>query len=391
MDHSLATLGMSTPDAMSPALLRWADAILTAGEARRAVIIRGGGSKSFLSPTAHAGSELLDTREYSGIVSYEPSELVVTVKAGTRLVDLEAELARCGQCLAFDPPHFGPDATVGGMVAAGLSGPSRASVGSVRDFVLGLHALNGRGEAVEFGGQVMKNVAGYDVSRVFAGSWGSLGVITQVSLKVMPMAPAEATLCFTLAQPEALAQLARWRARPLPLNASCWVADTSAPDSPTHLYVRLRGAAAAVDAAVPALCADVPGVRVDAEQAARDWPACRDHQLPFFVQPPSPDAALWRLSVAPTTPALPGPWPTLVEWHGGLRWVWAPLSQSQTLHALAQAAGGHACVFRLPHGVVEAQGRHTPPSPAVLTIQQRVKSAFDPFHVFNPGQWGFGL
>lgn len=391
MVHIPPSASVSTTDAMPAVLTQWADAICAAAQGHQALHIRGGRSKDFLSPPIKAGDTVLDTRGYAGIVAYEPSELVVTARAGTRLDELNAELARCGQCLAFDPPHFGPDATVGGMVAAGLSGPSRASVGSVRDFVLGLHALNGRGEAVEFGGQVMKNVAGYDISRVFAGSWGSLGVITQVSLKVLPVAPADATVCFTLGQAEALAQLARWRARPLPIHASCWVTDTSASDAQPHLYVRLQGAAAAVEAAVHALCADAPGMRVDTAQATRDWLACRDQQLPFFVQPPSSDAALWRVSVAPTSPVLPGAWPTLIEWHGGLRWVWAPLSQGPALRQMAQTSGGHATVFRLPSGLVDTDGRHTTPPAAVLAIQQRLKQAFDPSHVFNPGRWGFGL
>jgi glycolate oxidase FAD binding subunit len=169
--------------------------------------IRGGGSKDFLGLPSQG--EVLDTRTWTGIVSYEPSELVVTVRAGTPLAELEAELAGQGQCLPFEPPHFrlipgtGP-ATVGGMVSAGLSGPARASVGCVRDYVLGAQLLNGRAELLQFGGQVMKNVAGYDVSRVLAGAMGTLGVLTEVSLKVLPVAPAEATLVFELPQAEAL-------------------------------------------------------------------------------------------------------------------------------------------------------------------------------------------
>ncbi|MDH1676118.1 glycolate oxidase subunit GlcE, partial [Comamonas aquatica] len=190
--------------------------------------LRGGGSKDFHA--LQLQGDLLDTRDWRGIVSYEPSELVVTVRAGTPLAELEAVLAAQGQCLAFEPPHFGA-ATVGGMVATGWSGPSRASVGAVRDYVLGVEILNGRAELLRFGGQVMKNVAGYDVSRLMAGSWGTLGLITEVSLKVLPVAPGETTLRFDgLSQAEALQRLNQWGGQPLPLNASCWVPDAAGAD-----------------------------------------------------------------------------------------------------------------------------------------------------------------
>ena len=193
---------------MQAPLQHMIDQVRAATTTGTALRIRGGGSKDFLGVPSH--EELLDTRTLAGIVSYEPSELVVTVRAGTPLAELEGTLAEQGQCLPFEPPHFslvpgaGP-ATVGGMVSAGLSGPARASVGCVRDYVLGAQLLNGRGELLTFGGQVMKNVAGYDVSRVLAGARGTLGVITEVSLKVLPVAPAEATLVFELPQAEASA------------------------------------------------------------------------------------------------------------------------------------------------------------------------------------------
>ena len=360
--------------------------------------IRGGGSKDFLG--IPSSGEVLDTRGLTGIVSYEPSELVVTVRAGTPLTELEDALAEQGQCLPFEPPHFsltpgaGP-ATVGGMVSAGLSGPARASVGCVRDYVLGAQLLNGCGELLTFGGQVMKNVAGYDVSRVLAGARGSLGVITEVSLKVLPMVPAEATLVFELPQAPALEQLHRWGAQPLPLNASCWVLDDTADRPKELLFVRLRGAIAAVEAACQRLLAELPGQRMDNAVAIPDWQACRDLRLPFFAAPPASGLALWRLSVAQTAPVLDLPGPTLVEWHGGLRWVWAAPSEADRLRTLAQNAGGHATLFWAP-GVASdvasdaASGqphlRHTPVAPAVAAIHQRLKAEFDPAGVFNPGQ-----
>src|SRR4051812_25384636 len=213
--------------------------------------IRGGGSKDFYGEAAEG--ELLETAALAGISSYEPTELVVTVRAGTPLAQVEAVLAERGQCLPFEPPHFGGGATVGGMVAAGLSGPARASVGALRDFVLGLSMINGRGELLTFGGQVMKNVAGYDVSRLMAGAMGTLGLIVEVSLKVLPRAPAQAALRFELTQAQALERLNAWGGKPLPLNASCWVEEAGAGT----LYLRLRGAQAAVQAACKTLGGDL--------------------------------------------------------------------------------------------------------------------------------------
>lgn len=370
----------------------FADRILAAATAGTALRIRGSGSKDFYGQTLQG--ELLDVRALSGISSYEPSELVVTVRAGTRLAELEAVLAEQGQALAFEPPHFGPDATVGGMVAAGLNGPARASVGGGRDYVLGARLLNGRGELLTFGGQVMKNVAGYDVSRLLAGSLGTLGVITELSLKVLPIAPAEATLqCTGVAQATALALLNRWGGQPLPLNASCWLFDTTAQPAQACLFVRLRGALAAVEAACPRLVADVQAAgghatRMDNAQAGPDWAACREQTLPFF-SPPAPELCLWRLSVPQTTPVLDLPYPVLIEWHGALRWLWAPASAAARLRAAAAAAGGHATLFRTSqaHGDADrAVGVFTPLSAVQARIQQALLREFDPHGLFNPGR-----
>jgi len=356
--------------------------------------IRGGGSKDFFVPQTRG--EVLHTRGLSGILSYEPSELVVTVGAGTPLAELEAALAEKGQSLPFEPPHFswsrsGPSAaTVGGMVACGLSGPARASVGGVRDYVLGLKLINGLGQHLTFGGQVMKNVAGYDVSRLMVGALGTLGLLTEVSLKVLPVAPAEATLVFELDQAAALAHLHRWGAQPLPLNASCWVLDDSntAASAKFLLFVRLRGAKAAVDAACKRMLADVTGQRMDSAQAGADWALCRNQQLPFFQVPPSPDSVLWRLSLPQTTPVLDLPFAQLLEWHGGLRWLWAPLREAGQIQAAALAAGGTAQVFMAPTGTTtgaaEPGGRLATSNPAEALIAKRLKASFDPQGIFNP-------
>ena len=367
--------------------------------------IHGSGSHDFYGESLEG--QLLETRGLKGIVQYEPSELVVTVAAGTPLQELEAALSEQGQCLAFEPPHFQlnegnkqpSQATVGGMVAAGLSGPARASVGSVRDFVLGLRFINGRGQHLTFGGQVMKNVAGYDVSRLLAGSWGTLGLITEVSLKVLPRAPAEAYLMCQLPQAKALSLLHQWGGQPLPLNASCWVKDTTQHGAPEMLFVRLRGALAAVQAAKQSMSQDVAKLQSElvaqsAESAAQDWALCRDQALPFFTQHRNTqDLALWRLSVPQTAPVLNLPnsaSEAFIEWHGAQRWVWAPLSEAQQLRQAAASVGGQATLFRRPQLATAAVNVGTPVFAPLDTVQQRIQQAlkneFDPAGIFSPNR-----
>lgn len=390
---------------MDTALKNLTDQIQAAAAHKTALRIRGAGSKDFYGEAPQG--QLLDASALSGITSYEPTELVVTVRAGTPLAELEAALAEKGQYLPFEPPHFdlpgtrGADAaakpaastgggTCGGMVAAGLSGPARASSGGVRDYVLGVQLINGRAEHLTFGGQVMKNVAGYDVTRLMVGSMGSLGLLTDISLKVLPLPPAEATLVFQVDQAHALAQLHRWGGQPLPLNASCWVRDDSATGTPELLFVRLRGAAAAVQSAAQKMTQDLPGQLLDNAQAGADWAACRDLALPFFTQTTAPGSeplALWRLSVPQTTPVLSLPWPQLVEWHGGQRWLHAPLSAQDRLRQVATEVGGSATLFVAGSaGNERAKGRFHSLNPAALAVHQRLKAEFDPAGIFNPGR-----
>ena len=393
---------------MHPELHRITETIRSASAARTPLRIRGGGSKDFYGD--RLAGEVLDMAALQGIVSYEPSELVVTVKAGTPLAELEAALAEKGQCLPFEPPRFnlagtafapaGAEAshghgttagTVGGMVAAGLSGPARASVGGVRDYVLGVQMLNGKAEHLTFGGTVMKNVAGYDVSRLIAGSWGMLGAITEVSLKVLPVAPAEATLCFEMAQADALKQLNHWGGEPLPLNASNWVNDgvnDGVDDGGKPLlFVRLRGAVAAVEAACQKMLAQHPGQRMDNAQTMADWTRCRDLQLPFFLQPPSAQACLWRISVPQTAPALSLPYPQLIDWHGAQRWLWAPAQDGTRIRTAAQQAGGGATLFiAAPATLSLATDRFDALKPPLDRIHRQLKTEFDPAAIFNPGR-----
>lgn len=358
---------------MDQALSQIVERIRAAAADATPLCIRGGGTKDFYGEALQG--DILDTTALAGITSYEPSELVVTVRAGTPLAELEAALAQKGQCLPFEPPHFGSDGTVGGMVAAGLSGPARASVGAVRDYVLGATLVNGRAEVLSFGGQVMKNVAGYDVSRVLAGSLGTLGVIAEVSLKVLPVAPAEATLEFACSQADALRLLNEWGGRPLPLNASCWFEYGGAG----ALYLRLRGAVAAVEAA----CTHLGGERKDNARAAADWQALRDQQLPWFGTSDGPDA-LWRLSVPQTAPvlAIDGNAP-LIEWHGGQRWYKSPPDRAERIREIAHAAGGHATLFRAPASNIP---RFDTLSAPIARIHRALMQEFDPHRIFNRGR-----
>ena len=362
-------------DGMELILDQLAGRVRAAADNATPLRIRGGGSKDFYGEPPQG--ELLETAPLAGIISYEPTELVVTARAGTPLAALEALLAERGQCLPFEPPHFGGGATVGGMVAAGLSGPARASAGSARDFVLGLTMINGRGEVLTFGGQVMKNVAGYDVSRLVAGSLGTLGLIAEVSLKVLPVAPGEATLKFEMSQAEALRRLNDWGGKPLPLNASCWVDDAGV----STLFLRLRGAVAAVEAA----CKSLGGERQDNAQVAADWALCRDQRLPWFNERGSRD--LWRLSVAQSAPVLELPEPPLVEWHGGQRWVRAEPRDADRLREAARRGGGHATLFApASDRSAPATGRFAALVPPLDRIHRELKREFDPAGIFNRGR-----
>jgi len=358
-------LAMATDTDISAAL---AERVRAAAAARTPLRLRGGGSKDFYGQSL--AGDILDIRPHSGITSYEPSELVVTVRAGTPLAELEALLAAQGQCLPFEPPHFGgadAQATVGGMIASGLSGPARASVGAVRDYMLGVVMLNGKGERLVFGGQVMKNVAGYDVSRLMAGSLGTLGVLLEVSLKVLPVAPQEATLVFELDEAAALLQLNRWAAMPLPVNASCW--------KDGRLWVRLRGAKAAVAAAQTSM-----GGEAVSNEAAGLWAALREQTEPFFTL--KGDESLWRLGV-PDTAAPLGLGETLVEWGGAQRWVKRPDGDALLVREAASRAKGHATLFR---SATKSVPVFTAPRPPLDRIHRELKKQFDPAGVFNPGR-----
>ena len=369
--------------AQSPHIAPYIDRIRAAAADGTPLRLRGGGSKDFYGQGLTG--ELLSTRELGGIMSYEPSELVVRVRTGTRLAEVEAALAEKGQCLPFEPPHFSENSTIGGMVAAGLSGPARATAGAVRDYILGVNLINGKGEFLSFGGQVMKNVAGYDVSRLMAGSLGTLGLMTDVSLKVLPVAPAETTLRFVLDEATALQKLNTWAGQPLPLNASSWVIDNGQPT----LYLRLRGAVAAVESASQRLLAEVSGTRLDDAQTRADWAKARDLLLPWFAEGFARGDELWRLSVPQTTPAL-DVGNTFIEWLGGQRWVFVAAGNAEAatkIRAKAQAVGGSATLFVEPTGKHGANAQVFEALKAPLDrISRELKRQFDPALIFNRGR-----
>jgi glycolate oxidase FAD binding subunit len=329
---------------------------------KQSLRIRGGGSKDWYGQRLEG--EILDTRGYSGIVDYEPTELVITARCGTPLAEIEAVLAERNQMLAFEPPHFGEGATLGGAIAAGLAGPRRATSGGVRDFMLGAKLLDGKGDVLTFGGQVMKNVAGYDVSRMLAGSLGTLGLLLEVSVKVLPKPFAETTLCLELPEGEAIRKLNAWGGQPLPLSASCWHNGS--------LWLRLSGAQAAVDAAVRLIGGETM------PNPACFWEELREQRLPFF----GGEEALWRLSLPSTTDTLKLGGVQLIEWGGAQRWLRSD-RDAETIRAAVSAVGGHATLFR---GGDKSVVVFQPLQPAVARIHERLKNSFDPAHIFNPGR-----
>ncbi|HSS28749.1 MAG TPA: glycolate oxidase subunit GlcE [Usitatibacter sp.] len=331
--------------------------------ARKAPLrIRGGGTKDFYGEKSEG--EVLDVSRYAGIVAYEPRELVVTVRAGTRLADLEAALTAERQMLAFEPPHFGDTATIGGTVAAGFSGPRRPYAGAARDFVLGTRIVNGKGEDLSFGGRVIKNVAGYDVSRLMAGALGTLGVITEISFKVLPRPAAEMTLAYEMAEAQATEQVNRWAGLPLPLSATAW--------QEGRLRVRISGAPASLSAAK----AKMGGEEIDAGDYWRDL---REHRLAFFQGA----STLWRVSVPQTAVPLGTHQVPLIEWGGGLRWIAGNDVDAMHVRTSTERAGGHATAFRGGRGVVPV---FHPLKPASAKIHRRLKAAFDPAGILNPGR-----
>jgi glycolate oxidase FAD binding subunit len=343
-----------------------AEKVRQAAADRTPLIINGSGSKAFYGRSTPGQARMLDVTGQNGIVSYEPTELVITAAAGTPLREIEATLAEGGQRLGFEPPHFGPEATLGGTIACGLSGPVRPYTGAARDFVLGVRIINGAGEILRFGGQVMKNVAGYDLSRLMAGSLGTLGVLLEVSLKVLPRPGAERTLVQAAGETEAIERFNTWAGRSYPLSGAVWDGEA--------LYLRLSGADSAVASAVERIGGDTLPQR----QAGSFWTGVREQTHSFFAT----DAPLWRLSVPPASGPLELPGRGLLDWGGAQRWLASDLP-AESVFAAARALGGHATLFR--NG--DRRGKvFQPLQPALLQLHRRLKTSLDPQGILNPGR-----
>ena len=326
--------------------------------------IHGGNTKAFYGGAIQGAP--LDVRAYAGIIEYEPKELVLTVRAGTTLADIETAMDTASQMLPFEPPHYSEGSTIGGTVAAGLSGPRRPYTGAVRDFVLGARIVSGMGEDLRFGGRVIKNVAGYDVSRLMTGAMGTLGVLLDLSFKVLPKPVQELTLRYEFDEAMAIRQFNEWAGKPLPISATSWRERVA--------MLRLSGAAAGVKAARQKLSGEL----VADDVAQQFWRGLRDHRDAFF-QPAEP---LWRVSVPPASAPLHLAMPQWIEWGGGLRWQ-RGVADVSALRAKVAAAGGHVTLFR--NGDKSA-GVFQPLQPALEKIHRDLKKAFDPENILNRGR-----
>ena len=352
---------------MENVLQTFKERIATATASKSPLRIKGNGTKDWYGQSLQG--EVLDTTAYSGIIAYDPTELVITARAGTSLREIGKALSEKNQMLAFEPPRFDGLATIGGIVASGLSGPRRQAVGAVRDFVLGAVLMDGKADVLHFGGQVMKNVAGYDVSRLLTGSMGTLGLILEVSIKVLPRPVAQQSLQFAMTQEQALHQLNVWGGQPLPLSASCWHNGL--------LAIRLSGAQAAVDAAIKKMGGDA------LPEPEKFWDRLREQEHAFFdgvMQ--DKEHGLWRLSVPSIAPVLNMQGEQCIEWGGAQRWLKTTASAS-AVRAAAEQAGGHATLFK---GGDKSVGVFHPLQPAVERIHRNLKNAFDPAGIFNPGR-----
>jgi glycolate oxidase FAD binding subunit len=347
----------------------WQNQIKEASARGAKLTLRGAGTKEGMGEfESTAGVPVLDTRAYAGVVAYEPDELVITVRCGTPLAGVEATMRAANQMLAFEAPFAAQGATMGGVVASGLSGPRRPWAGAVRDFVLGVKLIDGKGDHHAFGGQVMKNVAGFDVSRLQCGAWGTLGLLTEMSFKCLPLPKAQTTLRFEIDATTFLKHCAGWASQPLPISGAAWVDGIA--------RVRLSGAEAAVKSAQ----AKLGGESHDDDAW---WVQLKDMHLPWFTQS---GEALWRLSVKSTAPLRDNE-NVLIDWAGAQRFVRVPPAQHESLRKWASEQGGHATLLcQQAHGVPRFQ----PITPALAAIQTRLKTTFDPYNIFNVGRMGGG-
>jgi len=322
--------------------------------------IHGGNTKAFYGRPIEGIP--LDTRQHTGVIRYEPTELVITARCGTPLNEIERLLDEHRQMLPFEPPHFGENATVGGAVAAGLSGPRRPYTGAVRDNVLGVVMINGKGEHLRFGGEVMKNVAGYDLARTMAGALGTLGVLLEISLKVLPRPPREMTLAQSMPPQKAISRMSAWANKPLPISATWYDGH--------DLYIRLSGSEPSIRAATTIIGGD------QLDWSYVFWKNIQEQSEAFFME----DIPLWRLSVPPATPPLSLPGDTVMEWNGALRWLNSEATADSIWTKVAKF-GGHATLYR--GGDRSGEVFH-PLSEPLMKLHSNLKKAFDPHGILNP-------
>ena len=378
---------MASPKIQNPTIEAFREQILNAAKTNTSLSIEGGGTKAWYGNPNHFAK--LDTRTYSGILEYQPEELVITACTGTPLKEIEAVLKEKNQVLAFEPPHFGEHATFGGAIAAGLAGPGRISVGNFRDFVLGARIIDGKGQDLAFGGKVMKNVAGYDVSRLLPGSMGTLSLLLEASVKVLPKPAATATLRCQISQAKALRILNEWAGQPLPLSASCWIGNGE--DTDGELTIRLAGAAAAVKAAIPLMSSLVQAKEIDPDTADIFWDDLREQKLSSLTNLGA-DQTLYRLALPAACGSLTVPNSSddlVLEWHGQQRWIKAAGDEATftAIKQLANTQGGHATRFKQGANIDPSFERFTllseqEHSKSLEAVQARLRAAFDPAGVF---------
>lgn len=335
-----------------------AEQVRDAAARRTPLSIVGGGTKAFLGRRTHG--EPLDVSRHRGLIAYEPSELVISARAGTRLGEIEGLIAGHGQMLAFEPPRFGEASTIGGTLAAGLSGARRPFAGAVRDCVLGVTILDGQGRRLRFGGTVFKNVAGFDVFRLMAGAMGRLGVLLDVSLRLAPAPKAVRTLAFDEPWPAAQSRLNRLMMTPLPL--------TGAAHRDGRLFLRLEGG----EAGVAEASSELGGEGL----ASSTWDELREFKGEVLGAP-----RLWRLSLPRRAVLdLPGRW--LINWAGAERWLVSD-APTETIRAAARDAGGHASLFR---GARDGEAVFEPLDDELMALHRRLAGALDPAGILNPGR-----
>ena len=364
---------------MQTLIHQFKDQILNAVSEQKKINIVGGNSKNWYGD--QASGEVLNTLGYKGILDYQPEELVITVCAGTSLREVESALDAKNQYFPFEPPHFDDHATIGGMVAAGLAGPGRGQYGGLRDYVLGTKIMDGKGDVLSFGGKVMKNVAGYDVSRLIPGSLGTLSLLLEVSIKVLPKPTRTETLKFQMNAKDAIFYMNSWASQPLPLSASAWLGDSNHGD----LWIRLSGANAGVQAAILKLQQGLPSEIMDTSVASQFWESLREQSHSFFSDSSEP---LWRIAVNPLSEPVIKGGKVLMEWNGGQRWFKGKVNPEE-VREIAKQGQGHATLFKYPNshqGSVFTSLSENPLTSALEKVQQRVRQTFDPNRVFQTGR-----